>query len=132
MHASSRVRIEARPAGALSHHADDQSRGAKGGVRAFARAPRRDSESYMTGGRLTASDVERELHRQLAYAQQSGLPFVDIRAGDLHQDVKGDARVPLVCHVMQKLMGPGDEVLPDGPPSGQGPSLVVRYRLPCP
>jgi hypothetical protein len=89
-----------------------------------------DTFASMVGHRLTVPEVEAELRRQLAYAQQSSLPFVDIRAGDLHRDVKGEARVPLVCHVMRKLMAPSDEVLPGGPPSGQGPSLVVRYLLP--
>jgi hypothetical protein len=84
----------------------------------------------MAGRRLTVPDVERELRRQLAHAQQSGLGLVDIRAGELHRDVKGEDRMPLVCHVMRTLMV-SPEVL-SGPPSGQGASLVVRYRLPRP
>ncbi len=91
----------------------------------------RDRLAAMAGRRLTVPDVEQELRRQLAHAQQSGLGLVDIRAGELHRDVKGEDRMPLVCHVMRKLMVSPDEVL-SGPPSGQGASLVVRYRLPRP
>ncbi len=78
---------------------------------------------------LTAAQVEKELRRQLAHAQSSGLLYIDIKAGDLHQDAKGRARVPLVCHVMRKLMVSGDRVLHE-PPSGQSTTVVIRYVLP--
>lgn len=78
---------------------------------------------------LTAAQVEKELRRQLAHAQSSRLPYIDIKAGELHQDVKGQSRVPLVCHIMRKLMAPVDRVLHE-PPSGQSTTVVIRYVLP--
>jgi len=78
---------------------------------------------------LTAPQIETELRRQLAHAQNAGLPYIDIKAGDLHKDVKGQARVPLLCHVMRKLMESGDRVLHE-PASGQSTSVVIRYVLP--
>ena len=43
----------------------------------------RDRLAAMAGRRLTVPDVEQELRRQLAHAQQSGLGLVDIRADEL-------------------------------------------------
>jgi hypothetical protein len=55
--------------------------------------------------------------------------YVDIRAGDIHRKLGGQNRAPQVCQVMMRLRDPQDSVI-DGPPSGQGTSLTIRYLLP--
>jgi hypothetical protein len=89
----------------------------------------RDRLAAMAGRRLTVPDVEQELRRQLAHAQQSGLGLVDIRAGELHRDVKGEDRMPLVCHVMRKLMVSPDEVYRD---RGAGKAQASSFAIGCP
>jgi len=78
---------------------------------------------------LAVPDVRQALEQQLARAQSSGLRYVDIRAGDLHRDLGGRNRLPLVCHVMRKLMTDGDRILQQ-PPSGQGANVTIRFVLP--
>jgi hypothetical protein len=83
----------------------------------------------------TAVDFKRELFRMMADAQNAGNEFVEINSGELHRRVGGypgrDARMPNCCQVMkaQLALDYGDAVV-DEPPSGQGASLTIRYRLP--
>jgi hypothetical protein len=80
-----------------------------------------------------ADEFSRTLRSMLDSAGNLGLIAADVRAGDLHRRVGGypgaDHRMPLCCGAMRQAMKVGDEVV-RGPASGQGASLVVRYRLP--
>ena len=83
----------------------------------------------------TAEDFKHELFRAMADAQDAGNEHVEISAGELHRRVGGypgsDHRIPNCCQVMKAQLAPdyGDIVV-DEPPSGQGASLTIRYRLP--
>ena len=78
---------------------------------------------------LRAQDVEKEIRRQWAEAQSEGASHVDIRAGDVHNLLGGENRVPQVCQVMHRLKDAEDTVI-DGPESGLSTSLTIRYILP--
>jgi hypothetical protein len=78
---------------------------------------------------LKARDVEQEIRRRWAEAHAGGASYVDVRAGDVHEKLGGQNRVPQVCQVMTRLRDPQDLVI-DGPPSGQSTSLTIRYFLP--
>jgi 5-methylcytosine-specific restriction protein A len=79
------------------------------------------------------SDFETALQRILAGAAAAGQPSVTVNAGELHATVGGypgpNHRMPLCCQVMKDAMRPSDAVL-HSPPSGQGATLTVQYRLP--
>lgn len=83
----------------------------------------------------TAEDFKHELFRMMAEGQKAGSEFVEINAGELHRRLGGypgrDHRMPNCCQVMkaQLALDYGD-VIVDEPPSGQGPTLTIRYRLP--
>jgi 5-methylcytosine-specific restriction protein A len=85
----------------------------------------------------TAEDFRQELFRIIAAAQKSGSRVVEINAGALHRRLGGypgaDSRMPKCCQVMkaQLALDLGDVVLHE-PPSGQGATLTIRYRLPRP
>jgi 5-methylcytosine-specific restriction protein A len=74
-----------------------------------------------------------ELNNILLLAQNKNIPFVDVKSGDLHRRVGGypsyDHRMPICCSVMKNIMKSGDIIL-HKPPSGQGASLIIRYKLP--
>ncbi len=78
-------------------------------------------------------DFQGELDSLFASAQQKGESFVEIKSGDLHRSVGGypgrSHRMPLCCAVMKKNMKAEDEILQQ-PPSGQGATLIIRFRLP--
>lgn len=78
-------------------------------------------------------DFQSELDSIFASVQQQGKPFIDIKSGDVHRSVGGypgrSHRMPLCCAVMKRNMEPGDEILQQ-PPSGQGATLIIRFRLP--
>ncbi len=82
----------------------------------------------------TASQFHDELRRIFQMAEQQGLAYVDVNAGELHRRI-GDYpdphehRMPTCCNVMRQYMQDGDSVL-QAPPKGNGASLTVRYRLP--
>jgi hypothetical protein len=81
----------------------------------------------------TAQDSQNELGSIFASAQQQDRLYVDIKSGDLHKRV-GDYpghnhRMPVCCEVMKRNMRTGDQILQQ-PPSGQGATLTIHYRLP--
>ena len=82
----------------------------------------------------TEQDFHDRLRIKLARAEKEGESHLVVKAGDLHRCVGGypgpSHRMPNCCRVMRKVMREGDEVLPGGPPSGQGGSLAIRYVLP--
>ena len=84
---------------------------------------------------LTAEDFRDELYRIMAEAVREGHKYVDVNAGEVHRGLGGcpgpDHRVPVCCKVMKEAMTHGDKVLQE-PPSGQGASLTIRYKLPRP
>lgn len=83
----------------------------------------------------TADEFRAGLLRMMSDAQNAGNEYAEINAGELHRRVGGypgrDARMPNCCQVMraQLALNYGDTVV-DEPPSGQGASLTIRYRLP--
>ncbi len=78
-------------------------------------------------------DFQKALDSVFASALADGRDSVEVVSGDLHRLVGGypghDHRMPACCQVMKSNMKPGDSVVA-GPPSGQGASLAIRYRIP--
>lgn len=82
----------------------------------------------------TASDFQIELDNMFQTATNSGVPHIDVKAGDLHRRV-GDYpdgqkhRTPVCCSTMRKNMKSGDTIL-SVPPKGNGANLEIQYRIP--
>ena len=80
-----------------------------------------------------AEDFRRELRSRLEDAHARGDDHLEITSGELHRAVgnyPGDHRMRNCCRVMKSEMTDGiDEILHE-PPSGQGASLRIRYKLP--
>ena len=78
----------------------------------------------------SADDFERTLKRIFTTSSHQ---FVDVISGDLHRLVGGypskNHRMPICCQVMIRAMNSHDIVIYE-PPSGQGASLHIRYKLP--
>jgi hypothetical protein len=81
----------------------------------------------------TPEQFRATLMAQIAQVAQAGHPWADIFAKDLHRRVGGypgpNHRMPACCGAMHAERKPGDMVL-NGPMSGIGASLVIRYKLP--
>jgi hypothetical protein len=81
----------------------------------------------------TASDFQTELNMIFQNAQNRGLPYVDVKSGDLHRRVGGypghDHRMPVCCGVMRQNLNASDTVLSE-PPKGSGATLKIRYQIP--
>ena len=83
----------------------------------------------------TAEDFKRELFQMLANAQKSGRESIEISARELQGRVgppRGrNHRMPNCCRVMKaQLVADYGDVIVNEPPSGQGPTFTIRYRLP--
>ncbi len=83
----------------------------------------------------TAEDFRRELFLMMASAQNSGREYIEISARELHARVgpplRRNHRMPNCCQVMKaQLATDYGDVIVNEPPSGQGPTLTIRYRLP--
>lgn len=85
------------------------------------------------------------IREKIRAAAEAGLEYVEIRSGDLHDELGAEARHPACCQAMRSLHGPGDQILGlprdrkvnhDGLTFDQqrngnrhsGANLVVRYR----
>ena len=85
------------------------------------------------------------IREKIREAAAAGLEYVEIRSGDLHDELGAEARHPACCQAMRSLHGPGDLILGlprdrkvnhDGLTFDQqrngnrhcGANLVVRYR----
>ena len=83
----------------------------------------------------TSVQFRNALNDCLSQAARDGQSWVDIGSRDLHVQVGGypgaGHRMPACCAAMHAARGQGDEVL-EIPPSGQGATLIIRYRLPRP
>jgi hypothetical protein len=81
----------------------------------------------------TAEDFRKTLKRIFQDAQNKGLPYIDVKAGELHRQVGEypgpNHRMPVCSSVMRQMMQQDDIIL-DEPPRGMGASLTIRYRLP--
>ncbi len=81
----------------------------------------------------TAKRFQSELDSIFALAQQEGKSFIEVKSGDLHRSVGGypgpNHRIPLCCVVMKRNMKADDQILQQ-PPSGQGATLIIRFKLP--
>jgi 5-methylcytosine-specific restriction protein A len=83
----------------------------------------------------TANEFRHELFKMMADAQKSGRESIEISARELHARVgppRGrNHRMPNCCQVMKaQLATDNGDVIVNEPPSGQGPTLTIRYRLP--
>ena len=82
---------------------------------------------------LTESEIQIELNNILLLAQNKKSPFVDVKSGDLYRRIGGypayNHRMSICCSTMKNIMKTGDKILNE-PPSGQGASLIIRYKLP--
>jgi hypothetical protein len=83
----------------------------------------------------TANDFREALFQAMQEALHQGTDHLDIEAGELHRRVGGypgpDHRMPNCCQVMRAEVVPewGDSILYE-PPSAQGASLRIRYKIP--
>ncbi len=85
---------------------------------------------------MARSDAFRAaLRARFDRALAEGRPHVDVQAGELHREVGGlpkgaDQSMPMCCRVMRREMREGDSIL-DQPRKGRdGPTVLIRYRLP--
>lgn len=80
----------------------------------------------------TSEDFHDALRARFARSEALGLAFVEIISGELHRVVvgyPGAHRMPSCCAAMRAEQRGGDETL-HAPPSGDGATLRIRYRLP--
>jgi len=78
-------------------------------------------------------EFRRALAKLVEAGEELGFVAVDVNAGNLHRRVGGypgeDHRMPMCCEAMRQA-ATSDDVVVSEPPSGQGASLTIRYRLP--
>lgn len=93
---------------------------------------RRTPTNTASGGAPRAPEFEAVLNELTAKAKAQGKAWLEVTAGELHRIVGGypgpNARMPVCCGVMRRVMRPGDTILAQ-PPKGQGASLRIRYTL---
>lgn len=82
--------------------------------------------------KITMDDVRDELRSMLARAEARGAKSVEITASELQIAAFGSssANRPKMCvEAMYQLLQKDDELL-YAPPSGYGPRVKIRFRLP--
>ena len=81
----------------------------------------------------TARDFRYELHSRMLRKHHDGEPYLETTskhlakaAGDVYPEP--NHRMPVCCAVMKQEIQEGDEII-CVPPSGQGATLKIRYKL---
>ena len=81
----------------------------------------------------STEDFRTTLRDVLTKADEYGFVAVDVNSGNLHRRVGdypgNDHRMPMCCEAMYSEMKVKDSIISQ-PESGQGASVVVRYKLP--
>ncbi len=99
----------------------------------YAEKPPTTAATRKAGASPNAADFRARLHLLFEKAGIARQTNLILRASDLHRQVGGypgpSHRMASCCQVMLGEMQVGDEIL-GAPPSGRGPSLTIRYRLP--
>ena len=82
---------------------------------------------------MRAEDFWAALRGRFKRAAEMGETSLEVRSGDLHEEVGGypgsNHRMPTCCEVMRGEMTKADEVLAE-PPKGNGAKVRIRYCLP--
>jgi hypothetical protein len=82
----------------------------------------------------TAEEFKLELVKAIGEAFEEGKDSVEISAGELHRRVGGypgaNHRMPVCCQVMRSEFKQDCDIILEEPPSGQGASFTIRYKLP--
>lgn len=78
---------------------------------------------------VTTDTFRTALIQVFSEAEKKGLPFIDVRSGDLHSRVGATARMPSCCNAMRSLCDSSD-VIVTAPPKGNGANLIIRYQIP--
>ncbi|MCW3989818.1 MAG: HNH endonuclease [Candidatus Bathyarchaeota archaeon] len=81
----------------------------------------------------SSKDFEHAIAQIFKSWEEKGKTSVTITSGTLHRRLGeypgSNHRLPACCSVMKKIMKTGDEIISQ-PPSGQGATLKIKYRLP--
>ena len=81
----------------------------------------------------TATDFRYKLHLRMLREHYASMPYLEITSKELAK-AAGDVypepnhRMPDCCSVMKQEVQDGDEII-SAPPSGQGATLRIRYKL---
>jgi len=81
----------------------------------------------------TADEFRTELMSLLQQAEQDGKPWIEIKAGDLHQKVQSlsptrSSRIPNCCSVMRQEQKRDDAVVSER--ASDGSTFTIRFKLP--
>jgi len=78
-------------------------------------------------------DTRNELQNIMNWAKQKGIIEVTINAGKLGEALglydSNKNNVKSVCDAMKSMMKEGDKIV-DEPPSGEGASVTIKYKVP--
>jgi hypothetical protein len=80
-----------------------------------------------------SGDFQAALDKLFEESTKSNQTSLTISSGELHRKVGGypgtNHRMPVCCSVMRKNVKQGDFILEE-PPSGNGASLKIQYKIP--
>ncbi len=77
---------------------------------------------------VTTNDIREYISEQKRNSKEMGEKVLELRSGDVHNDLGLKNRHPIVCNAMRQCMNPGDVILYQ-PPKGNGTTLRIEYKL---
>ena len=77
---------------------------------------------------VTMDDIREYILEQKRIAKENGEKVLELRSGDIHNDLGLKNRHPMVCNAMRQCMNQGDVILYQ-PPKGNGTTLRIEYKL---
>ena len=78
--------------------------------------------------KITTDDIRQHILALKKAAKEAGKPFVVLKSGDIHKELKLKSAMPQVCNAMRQSMNEGDIVL-HTTPSGNSSTIEIQYSV---
>ena len=84
--------------------------------------------SEQEANKITTDDIRQYILELKRAAKNVGKPFIILKSGDIHKELKLKSAMPKVCNAMRQSMNEGDIVL-HTTPSGNSSTIEIQYNV---
>lgn len=87
-----------------------------------------DKKARLKTGNPTIEEVREHIRIKKRNAKNDRISFIELKAGDIHKELRMSNAMPTVCNGMYQLVDGKDEILYQ-PPKELGSRVRIRYYL---
>ena len=88
----------------------------------------KNQASKQESTKITTDDIRHHILELKKSAKAARKPFIILKSGDIHKELKLKSAMPQVCNAMRQSMNDGDIVL-HTTPSGNSSTIEIQYNV---